>query len=421
MVRWPIACTVLALAAFAAAQEVATAPVETAEVVILRMQALLPSDITIADPVARRAEHVPRLRQLLALAETFDRRWPSHPYRAHAKSMLLDALSILREAGDPAGSDQALEVAAQDLLAGPADRNDQAKAQYVLLGVRLHRLLTAPATQPASGPATATASAPADRTQQMAEIAEQYVRLAERYGKTDYAPVSLYAAVHVCLEIGRDARAVEVIDRLAAAHPKDPITLESLLILVRLHANAGRAEAALDAKRRVVAMFGDTQAARIYRADIARAECIGREFLLRFAGADGRRFNIRDFRGRAACVYFFASAVDDEQADAAAKDIGELRKALGEQSVVAAVGGDRRADGPKVVAALMARGVDLPLLLDDQAQVAEHYGVAIVPCAAIVDADGKLVDIVSGPGWIARAAECWTAATQPASTSAEGK
>lgn len=387
----------LASAAGAAAQMAASAPAapadeplvtttsaDSAEYLVLRIDALLRVDPTIVDPAEARRKLVADLRQVPPLVAQLDERHPQSRYRPLAKSLLIDALNALRNAGDAAGSDDALAAAANDLLALADEPALTAKARYTLLSVDLTAALRA-------------ASQPADRATALGPFIDRYVALAGEFPRTPHAPVALHAAASVALEAGREPRAVELLDRLAADYPRDAASYDALLLLVQLHRRADRADAAAEAQRRLVEAFPGSDAALAYRAELAQTASVGRPFHLRFRAIDGERFDIRDHRGKPVLVYLFLSARTPEAAQQVARELAAVREAAGEEAVLVAIGADDAFDAETVRAHLAAEGVTVPVLLDAERQVAAQYGVLVAPSLAVVDAEGRLVAIVPGP------------------------
>lgn len=363
---------------------VTTTSADSAEYIVLRIDALVRADPTIADPAEARRKLVADLRQVPPLVAQLDERHPQSRYRPLAKSLLIDALNALRNAGDPAGSDAALAAAANDLLALADEPALEAKARYTLLSVDLTAALRA-------------ASQPADRPAALEPFVDRYVDLAREFARTPHAPVSLHAAASVAIEAGREPRAVELLDRLAADYPRDPASYDALLLLVQLHRQAERADAAMEAQRRLVEAFPGSDAALAYRAELARTASVGRPFHLRFRAIDGERFDIRDHRGTPVLVYLFLSARTPQAAQQVARELAAVREAAAEEAVLVAIGADDAFDAEAVRAHLAAAGVTVPVLLDAERQVAAQYGVLVAPSLAVVDAEGRLVTILPGP------------------------
>lgn len=227
-------------------------------------------------------------------------------------------------------------------------------------------------------------------------MARKFTCLADDLPRTSYAPAALFQAGGLYLQAEREPSALASFGRLERDYPKDPFALKGMMVLVQLHTRAGRTEEALAVKRRVVANFSGSAAAIKYRADIAKAECVGKPFFLRFRSVRGRAVNVRDHRGKTVLVYFYASLVEPDLAERAAEEMSSLAGLAAERGcVLLAVGADREADKDKVAAALKARNLQTPNLLDPDSQVARNYGVLFVPAVAIVGGDGKLKDIVS--------------------------
>jgi len=399
---WACALTVLLLARASAWAELPGAgpasapagPERSEAAIVLEIQRLLEPDETIVQPDQRRRALVARLRRIPALVAALEREHPASRYRAAAYSMALDAWVRRREVGDAEATDARLASAARRLLAAARRPNLRAQARFVLLQVELLKVLPPVASQLASSP---TATAPTTRRAgRLAAMAGKFIRLAEEFPGSIYAAPALFQAGAIYLETGRRRAAVGAFDRLVRDYPKDSYSLQALMILVRLHTQAGRADQALAAKRRCVEAFPDSPASRKYRADIARAECIGKPFFLRFRSARGRQVNARDYRGKVLLVYFYASLLERPAGQAVAREMAALEKfARGHSAVLLAVGVDRAEDAARVAAVLNAAKIDTPNLLDPEGKVASNYGVLFVPSVAIIGPDGRLKDIVT--------------------------
>jgi len=247
---------------------------------------------------------------------------------------------------------------------------------------------------PASAPAVRAAQAEVTRRQRL--FAAKFVALAGELPKTACAPLALYVGAGLHLQSGQAKPAIAAYDRLVLDYPKDPCSLDALMILVRLHTAAGRHAQALAAKRRCVDHFGSSEAAQAYKADIARAESLGKPFFLRFRSARGQSIDITKLKGKTVLVYFYVSALDGPAGGQALKTMGALAKLAAERGcVLLAVGADPADSATKVAAALNAAKIDTPNLLDPESQVAAQYGVMMVPSVTVVSPKGLLSDIIT--------------------------
>jgi len=334
------------------------------------------------------------LRKIPALIELLEQAHPGTEYRALAYSLAVDALILRRQAADETVSAKQIAWAARRLLSVAADDELRVKARFILLEAAAMEVLAA--ARPRATTASASAWSPGAWKAKLTAIAARFVALADAFPRTTYAPAALYQAGGTYLQAGRQAPAVDALQRLGRDYPKDPFTLKALMVLVQLHTDRGEAEKALQAKRRVVACFGGSAAAVKYRADIARAECLGKPFFLRFRSVRDRQINVRDHGGKTVLVYFYARVAEPESTEDVVGTMRALASlAAREGCVLLAVGADRESDAGKVAAILDAHEIDTPNLLDPDAKVASNYGVLFVPTVAVIGPDGKLRAIIS--------------------------
>ncbi len=359
--------------------------------IVLEIERLLTPDATIADNHQQRQALLASLRKVPALVEVLERKFPRSQYRPAAYSLAIDALILRRRAGDPTVGGRQMSRLARKLLSVADDDEFRAKARFVLLEVAAAEVFSATTTT-TSRPTTSPAAA-----KKLAAIAGKYVRLTDELPKTAYAAAALFQGGGIYLEAGRDDAALAVLERLSRDYPKDPFSLNALMILVQLYERRGQDGKALRAKRKVVEGFSGSAAAIKYRADIARAECLGKPFFLRFRSVRGRRVSIRDYRGKTVLVYFYASVVAAEQRERILREMSALAALAGKRGgVLLTVGADGEDEAEAVARILNAKGIDAPNLLDPESKVAQNYGVLFVPAVAIVSPKGVLKDIVTG-------------------------
>ena len=368
--------------------------------IVLEIQRLTDPDPTLTDPDQQRLARLANLRRIPALLAELEKRFPKSRYRPAATSLAVDALIMRQQLGDKTVRRADIVVAAKRLISAADNDEFRAKGKFILLETALIKAFglaptTAQASMPSTLPATTSASRPADAKKQIA-FAKKFAALAGEFPKTGYAPIGLYLAGGLYLNARAERAAVAAYDRLSRDYPKDPYSLQALMILVRLHTRAGRDKQALAAKRRCVDHFGDSDAATKYRADIAQAECIGKPFFLRFRSVRGKVVNVTKHRGRTVLVYFYISVLDEELRDWSLEKMSGLVKLAAEKKCIfLAVGADQPDDAEKVAAVLKAKKIDTPNLLDPDGRVASQYGVLMVPAVAVVGPDGKLKNIVS--------------------------
>jgi len=393
--------------------------------IVLEIQRLLSLEIAVEDPDRQREAILAKLREVPALVGALEEKFPDSEYRPVAYSLALDALTLRRQAGDETVTCEQMSRAARKLLSVAGNDDLRVKARFVLLEVTAVEVLSAPEaavhpTTTSSRPAVPTTTSKPAAGARLASLARRFVALADEFPKTIYAPAALFQGGGIFLEARRDDAAVAVYDRLSRDYPKDPFTLKALMILVQLHGQAGRTEQALQAKRAVVERFPGSSAAIKYRADIARVECLGKPFFLRFRSVRGRQVNVRRHKGKTVLVYFYASIVEAELTDRVAGEMSALAKlAAGRGWVLLAVGADRADDAEKVAGILNDRKIDTPNLIDSDTKVARNYGVLFAPAVAVVDAEGKLRDIVSDTDIVAAVRKATAPpASQPAVKSA---
>jgi peroxiredoxin len=353
-----------------------------------------------------------------------EKRFPKSRYRAAAASLALDALIMRQQLGDKAVRRAQIVAAAKRLVSAAENDEFRAKGKFILLETALIEAFgLAPTTTRATMPSpttTTSATRPADAKKQIA-FAKKFVALAGEFPKTGYAPIGLYLAGGLYLNARAEKAAVAAYDRLSRDYPKDPYSLQALMILVQLHTRAGRTKQALVAKRRCVDHFGESDAATKYRADIARAESVGKPFFLRFRSVRGKVVNVTKHRGRTVLVYFYISVLEEElRAWSLEKMSGLAKLAAEKKCIFLAVGADALDDAKKVAAVLKAGKIDTPNLLDPDGRVASQYGVLMVPAVAIVGPDGKLKDIVSAVDIVAAVRKA-LAAPRPAPATRPGK
>ncbi len=383
--------------------------------IVLEIERLLSPDPTIADGEQQRLATLEKLRKIPLLIEALEKDFPNSRYRPAAYGMAIDALMIRRQAGDQTASAKELAGMARRLLGIADDQELRAKAEFALLDLELAALLEA-TTQPAAASGPSTTSAPA-RT--LAALARKFTCLADDLPRTTYAPAALFQAAALYLEVHSDEPAIATFRRLSRDYPKDPFTLKALMILVQLHTRAGNDKEALAVKRQVVEGFSGSAAALKYRADIAKVECLGKPFFLRFRSVRGRQVNVRDYQERTVLVYFYASLVEGEFAPQVLKEMAALASLAQQRNcVLLAVGADEESRADKVAARLEAGKIDTPNLLDPDNKVAVNYGVLFVPAVAVVGPDGKLKDIVSDADIVAALRKALDGpSTQPAAAS----
>ncbi len=396
--------------------------------IVLEIQRLTDPDPTLTDPAQQRLARLANLRKIPALMAELEKRFPRSRYRAAAASLAVDALIMRQQLGDKAIRRADIVAAAKRLIAAADSDEFRAKGKFVLLETELIEAVglaaaTTQASMPATLPATASASRPAAAKTQIA-FAKKFAALAGEFPKTGYAPVGLYLAGSLYLNARAEKPAVAAYERLSRDYPKDPYSLEALMILVQLHARAGRGKQCLAAKRRCVDHFGDSPAAAKYRADIAQSESIGKPFFLRFRSVRGKVVNVTEHKGKTVLVYFYVSVLDEGmRAWTLEKMSGLAKLAAGKKCVFLAVGADGRDDAEKVAALLDAIKIDTPNLLDPDGRVASQYGVLLVPAVAIVGPDGKLRNIVSAVDIVAAVGKALAAkpAVAPAPSGAKEK
>jgi len=397
--RWMLmAAGVLAAAAPAGAQ---TAPAERSDVaIVLEIQQLLIPDRQVDDPVLRDKMLLKDLRKVPALMAAFESKFATSRHRPVAWSLAVSAMVMRRQIGDRTVTSDGIIQAAKTLVASSTQAKYQAQGRLVILEVTadeaLALALKVPATATVSSRPAATQAARARHKKMAGAYAGQFVRFADRYAKTTFAPPALYNAGGMYLEAGRENAAVAAFDRLSRDYAKDPLALKALMILVQLHARAGRPDKALAAKRRCVQNFEDSPAAMKYRADIAQAECLGKPFFLRFRSVRGRAFNVCDHRAKTVLVYFYALVSEEgltERVTTTMANLGRLAQQTG--CVLVAVGADEKTRSKKVAAILDGAKIDTPNLLDPEGKVATQYGVLFVPAVAVVAPGGKLKAIVT--------------------------
>lgn len=391
------ACVAVAIcAAAAAAVGDPPPPTRSDAAIVLEIQRLLSPDHTITDPDQQRQAMLAGLREVPALIRTLESRYPESRYRPVAYALAIDALLLRSQAGDETATAGQLALMARRLLGVTDDDELRGKARFVLLDCEIMALLVAASRPTTLASQPASAAALSARARGLAAMARKFTCLADDLPRTSYAPAALFQAGGLYLQAEREPSALASFRRLGQDYPKDPFTLKGMMILVQLHTRAGRMDEALAVKRRVVENFSGSAAAIKYRADIAKAECVGRPFFLRFRSVRGQAVNVRDHRGKTVLVYFYASLVEPDLAERVAGEMSALARLADERGcVLLAVGADREADKDKVAAALKAGNIKTPNLLDPDSQVARNYGVLFVPAVAIVGADGKLKDIVS--------------------------
>ena len=402
IVRVVKVCSIAAVICGAAGVGLPQAPANRSDAsIVLEIERLLSPDPTITDDEQRLQKMMADLRRVPALVRALERDYPQSRHLAAAYSLGIDALMLRRQGGDR-NTPEELVVMARKLLGVANDGEMRAKARFVLLDVDLVKLMHT-TTRPAPTTTTATTTASAiERSRRLAGMARKFICLADDVPRSSYAPAALFQAGAVYLEAGMDSEAVTAFGRLSRDYPKDTFALKALMVLVQLHTRAGRAKEALSAKRRVVEYFGGSAAAIKYRADIARAECIGKPFHLRFRAVRGRHVNLGDHRGKTVLVYFYASIVEARLAKQVVGELSGLGKlATKHGCVLVAVGADHPDRIEKVATVLNAEDIDTPNLLDPEGKVAGNYGVLFVPAVAIVAPDGTLKQILSEPDILA--------------------
>lgn len=372
--------TILALCSIVSAQAV-TQPGDTPSLMVLQMQSMLEPDPTIADPNARDEALARSLRGVVELVEQFDQAWPESEYRPVAHVMGLRALIRLRAMGDGQVREQEILAAAESLKDVAVQPEHRALAELMRISAAQNLRLQA-ATQPA------------DRHQAMIEATEELVAMAGEYPRSGYAPSALYSAAEMQIDLGREERALELIDQLAERYPRDSYCYHGLLLARQVHLGAGRDEQARQVAGRILEQFPDTPGAIRLRAQRARQDCLGRPVHLHFEALDGSQFDMRDQRGQVVMIYFFLSAASARSAEAVATEILALQDAIAGRAVLVAVGMDSPAHGESVHRLLSERGVDCPVLLDPQGQVAQHYGVLMASSMAVADAEGNLTAVL---------------------------
>ncbi len=394
--RGALAWAILSVALAAHAGAPVTRPADRSDAaIVLEIQRLLDGDPTLSDPAQRSAALRRGLRKVPTLIAELERNFPDSRYRQAACGMALDALVVRRELGDKTVTGAHIAAAARRLLAMATDDEYRAKARFALLESELIEALGragagAAASMPASAPATQAVA------RRQLEIARKFVALAEDLPATGHAPPALYLGGGLYLQGGRESLAVGVYGRLTRNYPKDPCSLKALMILVQLHTRAGRGELALAAKRRCVDHFGDSEAAAKYRADIARAEGVGKPFFLRFRSARGRRVDVTRHKGKTVLVYFYVSLLRPPMGGETLRTMSDLAKLAAEtKCVLLAVGADDPAKTAQVARALEQAKISAPNLLDPQSKVAAQYGVLMVPSVVVVDPAGRLRSIVT--------------------------
>lgn len=392
---WTAGAVLLLVAATAPAQ---APPKRSDAAIVLEIQRLCQGDPTLSDPLQQRQALVAGLRKVPALLAELKKNFPTSQYLPAAHSLALDALMLRRENGDQTVTDAQLAPVARQ-LATAKDDEFRAKGKFVLLeSALIQAVARAKASVPASMPATSPAAmvARAEVIKQQLASAEKFVALANELPKTGHAPLALYLGGSLYLQGGREDPAIAAFDRLTRDYPKDPYSLKALMILVRLHTLAKRKELALAAKRRCVDHFGDSEAAQVYKSDIAQVECVGKAFFLHFTSARGKKIDVTKYKGKTVLVYFYVSLLDETTGAEAIKTMSALAKLAAEaKCVLLAVGADLKEDAKKVAAALNAAKIDTPNLLDPASQVAAQYGVLMVPSVAVVSPQGKLKRIIT--------------------------
>jgi peroxiredoxin len=385
----------------------ASEPANSETALILQIDELMTADPTINDPANRQRALLDGLRKVPALVEQVGKLYPKGKYRLLTVSLGVDAYLLRRNLGE-AVPDEPIVAGAKQLTASSEEKY-RAKGEFVLLELEI--------------PASALTTAPTTSTSRpTAELSDRFIKLAEKYPENTYAPAALYYAATLHLDAGREDRAVAIYDRLVKDYPADALALRSLMLLVQLHGNAGRGDLALAAKKLCLEHFPDSPAAVKYKADIAQSTCVGKPFFLRFQCLQGKPVDVTNHRGKTVLVFFFMTAAGEDNADLAKQfaDLADLAAKRG--AVLLAVGADSAEDADKVTKFLTANKIAVPILLDEKIEVAQRYGVLMVPAVALVAPDGTLRQIVASARIAADTDKALsTLATQPTTTSAPTK
>jgi peroxiredoxin len=391
--------------------------------ILIEIQRLVSPDPTIGDERQREEAFLQSLQKVPALVAGLETHFPKSPHLALAYSLALDALRLRYNSGDAGASLGDIAAGARRLAAVGLEDAYQAHAQFVLLEVAALEAIGA-SSQPASaatataatGSAT-TASATSRSAAKMVRAADGFVQMAQKYDKTVHAPLALYWAGGLYLEAQRTETAIAAYERLSRGYPTDPCSLKALMLLVGLYGQQGSLSQQVQAKRRIVENFADTDIGLQYKSELALAESLGKPFHLRFLAVDGQNIDVRNYKGQRVLVYFYGVLADQTLGPSTLKTMTQLAQLAAKQkAVLLAIGADQEADADAVAKLLKDKNLAVPNLVDGNCKVAQQYGVVYVPSVLIVDEKGNLTGCVAAANIVPAVTKALApASTQPAS------
>lgn len=417
MIRTLCVCLVCLPAWMALAQDKPDSDVS----ILIEIQRLASPDPAIQDDRQRQEAYLQSLQKVPALIAGLETHFPKSQYLALANSLALDALRLRYNAGDAGVTLGDIAAGARRLAAVGSEDAYQAHAQFVLLEVMALQAIGS-SSQPASAATTtagsATFASPTSRSAaKMIRAAEGFLQVAEKYGKTAHAPLALYWAGGLYLEARQTQTAIAAYDRLARGYPKDPCSLKALMLLVGLYGEQGNRAQQIQAKRRIVENFADTDIGLQYKSELAMAESLGKPFHLRFLAVDGQNVDVRSYKGQRVLVYFYGVLADETLGPATLKTMTQLAQlATKQKAVLLAIGADQETDADAVAKAIKDSKLAVPNMVDSNCKVAQQYGVVFVPSVLIIDEKGNLTGCVAAPDIVGALAKALaTTSTQPAS------
>lgn len=234
--------------------------------IMLDIQKLARPDASIADRDLQTKAMIANLRKIPCLVRELEKDHPRSEYLNDAYSLAINALLLVRQAEGGHDLDADIRHMAARLKENSREESFSAQAGYVLLTMDAQDAFIA-ASQPA-----ASAPAATQPTARLAEVAAGMVALAGKYPHSDEAPMALYTAAGIYLQIEQTAPAIAALDRLARDYPKDHQAMDALMILIQLHQRQGDSKAVRADKQRFVDQYPDSPVASKYRADLAPAK-----------------------------------------------------------------------------------------------------------------------------------------------------
>jgi len=124
--------------------------------------------------------------------------------------------------------------------------------------------------------------------------------------------------------------------------------------------------------------------------DLRRIDLLGTPIALKFTSAQGKEFNVEEYRGRLVLVVFFA-----DFSPPSTEALGRLQKVIAElpKGSVAAVGVNLDAKREALDAAVKAAGLTWPVAFDGKSwggELVRSLGINALPTVWLLDKQGKL-------------------------------